>query len=61
VLPEEVLRLPAELDRVDDPVSFGPFTPFVDPRLGGHPPRRGVSKINCPCTPEARAHRLWGT
>jgi len=56
-----VLRLPAELDRVDDPVSFGPVTPFVDPRLGGHPPRRGVSKINCPCTPEARAHRLWGT
>jgi hypothetical protein len=53
VLPEEVLRLPAKLDRVDDPVFFGPFTPFFDPRLGRpstptsarstvlHPPRQG--------------------
>jgi IS5 family transposase len=38
VLPEEVLRLPAELARVDalldDPVFFAPFVPFFDPRLG---------------------------
>src|SRR3954451_11654671 len=38
VLPEEVLRLPEELARVDalldDPVFFAPFTPFFDPRLG---------------------------
>jgi IS5 family transposase len=38
VLPEEVLRLPDELARVDalldDPVFFAPFTPFFDPRLG---------------------------
>jgi IS5 family transposase len=38
VLPEEVLRLPGELARVDalldDPVFFAPFTPFFDPRLG---------------------------
>src|SRR5215203_5335389 len=38
VLPEEVLRLPEELARVDvlldDPVFFAPFTPFCDPRLG---------------------------
>src|SRR4051812_3608362 len=38
VLPEEVLRLPAELARVDalldDPVFFAPFAPFFDPRLG---------------------------
>ena len=38
MLPEEVLRLPAELDRVDallgDPVFFAPFTTFFDPRLG---------------------------
>jgi IS5 family transposase len=38
VLPEEVLRLPEELARVDalldDPVFFASFTPFFDPRLG---------------------------
>ncbi len=38
VLPEEVLRLPEELARVDalldDPAFFAPFTPFFDPRLG---------------------------
>jgi transposase, IS5 family len=36
VLPEEVLRLPEELARVDvlldDPVFFAPFVPFFDPR-----------------------------
>ena len=35
VLPEEVLRLPEELARVDalldDPVFFAPFVPFFDP------------------------------
>lgn len=38
VLPEEVLRLPEELARVDelldDPVFFAPFAEFFDPRLG---------------------------
>ena len=38
VLPEEVLRLPEELARVDalldDPVFFAPFAPLFDPRLG---------------------------
>src|SRR5919108_416500 len=38
VLPEEVLRLPEELARVDalldDPAFFTPFEPFFDPRLG---------------------------
>jgi len=38
VLPPEVLRLPAELARVDalldDPVFFAPFVPFFDPRVG---------------------------
>lgn len=38
VLPEEVLRLPEELARVDalldDPVFFAPFVPFFDRRLG---------------------------
>ena len=38
VLPEEVLRLPDELARVDalldDPAFFAPFAPFFDPRLG---------------------------
>jgi IS5 family transposase len=38
VLPAEVLRLPAELARVDalldDPVFFAPFAPFFDPRVG---------------------------
>src|SRR3954463_9795567 len=37
VLPEEVLRLPEELARVDalldDPVFFAPFVPFFDPRV----------------------------
>src|SRR5664280_3608416 len=38
VLPAEVLRLPAELARVeallDDPVFFTPFVSFFDPRVG---------------------------
>ena len=38
VLPEEVLRLPEELARVDalldDPGFFAPFVPFFDRRLG---------------------------
>src|SRR5688572_749466 len=38
VLPDQVLRLPEELARVDalldDPVFVAPFTPFFDPRLG---------------------------
>jgi transposase, IS5 family len=38
VLPDEVLRLPDELARVDalldDPAFFAPFVPFFDPRLG---------------------------
>lgn len=38
VLPPELLRLPAELGRVDvlldDPVFFAPFVPFFDPRVG---------------------------
>jgi len=38
LLPEEVLRLPAELARVDalldDPVFFAPSAPFFDPRAG---------------------------
>lgn len=38
VLPDEVLRLPEELARVDalldDPVFFAAFAPFFDPRLG---------------------------
>ncbi len=38
VLPEELLRLPVELARVDslldDPTFFAPFVPFFDPRIG---------------------------
>src|SRR3954466_3696630 len=38
VLPDDVLRLPDELARVDalldDPVFFVPFVPFFDPRRG---------------------------
>ncbi len=38
VLPEELLRLPAELARVDamldDPAFLAPFVPFFDPRIG---------------------------
>jgi IS5 family transposase len=38
VLPDQVLRLPEELARVDalldDPVFFAPFVPFFDPRVG---------------------------
>src|SRR3954469_3673680 len=38
VLPDEVLRLPEELARVDalvdDPAFFAPFVPFFDPRIG---------------------------
>ena len=37
-LPEELLRLPVELARVDalleDPAFFAPFVPFFDPRIG---------------------------
>ena len=37
-LPEELLRLPAELARVDamldDPAFFTPFVPYFDPRIG---------------------------
>ncbi|RYH71135.1 MAG: ISNCY family transposase, partial [Alcaligenaceae bacterium] len=36
VLPLELLRLPAELERVDalldDPAFFAPFVPYFDPR-----------------------------
>jgi len=38
MLPADVLRIPAELVRVDalldDPGFFAPFTPFLDPRIG---------------------------
>src|SRR6201997_5898352 len=38
VLPEELLRLPEELARVDalldDEAFFAPFVPFFDPRMG---------------------------
>ena len=38
ILPEELRRLPTELDRVDvlldDPVFFAPFVPYFDPRIG---------------------------
>lgn len=38
VLPEACLRLPAELERVDelldDPAFFAPFVPYFDPRIG---------------------------
>jgi transposase, IS5 family len=38
LLPEEVLRLPEELARVDvlldDPAFFAPFAPYFDPRVG---------------------------
>ena len=38
MLPEELLRLPEELARVDalldDPAFFAPFVPFFDPRMG---------------------------
>src|SRR5215472_7785053 len=38
LLPEVVLRLPAELARVDalldDPAFFAPFAPFFDPVIG---------------------------
>ncbi|HEY6425095.1 MAG TPA: ISNCY family transposase [Pseudonocardiaceae bacterium] len=38
VLPEQLLRLPGELARVDamldDPAFFAPFVPFFDPRIG---------------------------
>jgi transposase, IS5 family len=38
ILPEEYLRLPAELERVDqlldDPAFYAPFVPFFDPRMG---------------------------
>ena len=43
VLPPELLKLPDELARVDvlldDPVFFGPFEPFFDPRIGVRPRR----------------------
>jgi IS5 family transposase len=38
VLPPDLLKLPDELARIDalldDPVFFGPFEPFFDPRIG---------------------------
>ena len=38
LLPDEVLRLPEELARVDvllvDPAFFAPFVPLFDPRMG---------------------------
>ena len=38
ILPQELLRLPEELARVDamldDPAFFAPFVPFFDPRIG---------------------------
>lgn len=38
ILPEELLRLPTELARIDvlldDPAFFAPFIPFFDPRIG---------------------------
>ena len=38
VLPEQLLRLPGELARVDvlldDPAFFAPFVPYFDPRIG---------------------------
>ena len=38
LLPEEVLRLPEELARVDalldDPAFFAPVAPYFDPQLG---------------------------
>ena len=38
VPPDDVLRLPEELARVDallgDPAFFAPFVPFFDPRVG---------------------------
>jgi transposase, IS5 family len=62
VLPAEVLRLPEELARVDalldDPVFFGPFLPFFDPRVGrgidadGNLPADDVSEVPL---------RAWGT
>src|SRR3954451_16421774 len=52
VLPEEVLRLPVELARVDalldDPVFFAPFAPFFDPRLG-----RPSTPMEVSCTLDA--------
>jgi len=38
MLPHELLRLPAELERVDalldDPAFFAPFVSYFDPRIG---------------------------
>ncbi|CAG7641050.1 ISNCY family transposase ISRjo3 [Rhodococcus opacus] len=38
VLPQELLRLPDELARIDalldDPAFFAPFVPYFDPRIG---------------------------
>jgi len=46
LLPEEVLRLPAELARVDvlldDPVFFAPFVPFFSLTAGRPPGAGGV-------------------
>jgi IS5 family transposase len=43
VLPEEILRLPEELARVDalldDPAFFAPFVPFFDRGWVGRPRR----------------------
>ena len=42
LLPAEVLRLPAELARVDalldDPAFFAPFAPYFHPVIGRRPP-----------------------
>ena len=43
LLPQEELRLPAELARVDalldDPAFFAPFAPFFDPLIAVRPRR----------------------
>ena len=61
VLPAEVLRLPAELARVDalldDPVFFAPFVPFFRPAGGsavhadGDLPAVDVSQVPLPARP----------
>src|SRR5262245_7302120 len=56
VLPDEVLRLPQELARVDalldDPAFFAPFVPFFDPRLGRpSTPMEVYLRLNVPQVP----------
>jgi IS5 family transposase len=58
VLPEELLRLPVELERVDrlldDPAFFAPFVPFFVPSAGsslhadGDLPAVDVSEVLLP-------------